>query len=226
MIQGEAALGAGRASDRARLLARAPEAPAEAVTPCFTLGTLIATEGGTRPVEALRPGDRVLTRDDGAQPIRWLGVRALEPAELAQSRDLVPVTIRAGALGNDLPGRDLTVSPNHRVLIAGGRSALYYHEREVLVAAKHLVDGRGVRWATPLGATYLHFMFDRHQAVLSNGAWTESFQPDDRSLKGIGKAQRAEILALFPDLAKVAGRDAYVAARPVLSGAEIRRLFH
>ncbi len=43
-------------------------------------------------------------------------------------------------------------------------------------------------------------MFDRHEVVLSNGAWTESLQPGDGTFEGTGKAQRIEIRALFPEL--------------------------
>lgn len=63
-----------------------------------------------------------------------------------------------------------------------------------------------------MGTSYLHFMFDRHEVVLSNGAWTESFQPGDYTLKGMGNAQRNEIFELFPDLKTDTGREAYGAA--------------
>ena len=52
-------------------------------------------------------------------------------------------------------------------------------------------------------------MFDRHEVVLSNGAWTESFQPGDYSLKGIGNAQRSEIFELFPELQTAEGLEGY-----------------
>ena len=64
-----------------------------------------------------------------------------------------------------------------------------------------------------MATTYIHFMFDNHEVVLSNGAWTESFQPGDYSLKGIGNSQRTEIFELFPELQERQGRDAYTAAR-------------
>ena len=59
-------------------------------------------------------------------------------------------------------------------------------------------------------------MCDRHEVVLSNGAWTESFQPGDLTLKGMGNAQRAEIYDLFPDLKTEAGIEDYSAARRTL----------
>jgi len=49
----------------------------ENVIPCFTPGTVIATPQGERLVEDLRPGDRVITRDNGIQEIAWIGSKTL-----------------------------------------------------------------------------------------------------------------------------------------------------
>jgi hypothetical protein len=110
----------------------------------------------------------------------------------------------------------MLVSPNHRLLVANDRTALYFDEHEVLVAAKHLVAAKGVIEVDSVGTTYIHFMFDRHEVVLSNGAWTESFQPGDYTLKGMGNAQRNEIFELFPDLKTEVGLEGYQAARRTL----------
>jgi hypothetical protein len=72
----------------------------------------------------------------------------------------------------------------------------------------HSVDAAGV--------SYVHFMFDRHEVVLSNGAWTESFHPGDYTLKGMGNAQRSEIFDLFPELKTPEGLDSYQVARRTL----------
>ncbi|HMO08468.1 MAG TPA: Hint domain-containing protein [Paracoccaceae bacterium] len=188
----------------------------ENVIPCFTPGTMIATPRGEVPVEELKAGDRVLTRDNGIQEIRWFGARHLDWAALCANPHLKPVLIRKGSLGHGLPERDMMVSPNHRMLVANDRTALYFEEHEVLVAAKHLVGARGVQSIDAAGTTYLHMMFDRHEVVLANGAWTESFQPGDWTLKGMGNAQRQEIFELFPDLSTAEGVADYQAARKTL----------
>ena len=185
----------------------------ERVIPCFTPGTRIATPRGEVLVEALEVGDKVITRDNGIQEIRWLGARTLTRDEMNAARHMQPVLIRQGALGGGLPERDMMVSPNHRVLVANDRTALYFDESEVLVAAKHLVGKPGIEWAETPTVTYIHFMFDQHEVVLSDGAWTESFQPGDHSLAGIGDEQREEIFELFPELATAEGINAYTAAR-------------
>jgi hypothetical protein len=188
----------------------------ENVIPCFTPGTLIATPRGEVSVENLRAGDRVITRDNGLQEIRWVGSRTLGWRDLNAAPHLKPVLVRQGSLGHGLPERDMLVSPNHRLLVANDRTALYFDEHEVLVAAKHLITGQGVHAVESMGTTYIHFMFDRHEVVLSNGAWTESFQPGDMTLKGMGNAQRGEIFDLFPELKTDAGVENYGAARRTL----------
>ena len=194
------------------------------VLPCFTPGTLIATPKGERLVEDLEVGDRVITRDNGIQEIRWIGRKELTGFQLARKPHLKPVLIQQGALGKNLPEHDLLVSPNHRVLVANDKTALYFEEREVLAAAKHLTGLDGVDEVDTLGVTYIHMMFDNHEVVLSNGAWTESFQPGDLSLRGIGDEQRQEIFELFPELEHAEGLKAYGAARRSLKKHEAQLL--
>ncbi|WP_084140487.1 DUF7467 domain-containing protein [Palleronia salina] len=196
----------------------------EKIIPCFTPGTLIATPKGERRVEDLREGDRVITRDNGIQEIRWIGEKRLDRGELMRQPELKPVLIQAGSLGNGLPERDMLVSPNHRMLVANDKTALYFEEREVLVAAKHLIDTDGVDQVEALGVSYIHFMFQQHEVVLSDGTWSESFQPGDYTLKGIGDAQRAEILTLFPELENHEGIEGYQSARRTLKRHEAKLL--
>ncbi|WP_439142239.1 Ig-like domain-containing protein [Pseudooctadecabacter sp.] len=196
----------------------------ENVIPCFTPGTTIATPKGERLVEDLREGDRIITRDNGIQEIRWTGRKEMSGKSLVANPHLKPILIKAGALGNGLPERDMLVSPNHRCLVASEKTQLYFEEREVLAAAKHLVGAEGIHEVDVMGTAYIHFMFDRHEVVLSNGAWTESFQPGDYSLKGIGNSQRNEIFELFPELATKTGLGNYQSARRALKKHEARLL--
>ncbi|MCA1334431.1 Hint domain-containing protein [Pseudooceanicola marinus] len=180
---------------------------------CFAAGSLIATMRGEVPVEQLREGDRVITRDNGMQELRWIGRRDLSPKELATMPHLQPVLVRAGALGHGLPHTDLVVSPQHRMLIRSDRASLLYEESEVLVAAKDLVGMPGVERLTNRKVTYLHLLFDQHEVILANGAWSESFQPGDYSMKTLDRAQRAEIHYLFPELAAPRALTGFSAAR-------------
>jgi hypothetical protein len=119
--------------------------------PCFVAGTLIATPEGDRRAEDLLPGDLVMTKDEGAQPLRWVGSRVVQAAD-----DFAPIHIRANTLGQH---RDLLVSPLHRVLIKDILAELLFGEAEVLVAARDLVNDRSIRRRAGGEVTYVHLLF-------------------------------------------------------------------
>ncbi len=185
----------------------------EKIVPCFTPGTRIATARGEVAVEALSVGDKIITRDNGLQEIRWIGRYAYSSGDLDAAAHLRPIRICKGALGNDLPERDMMVSPNHRILVSNDKTALYFEESEVLVAAKHLTGLTGVHPVSDVQTTYIHLMLDAHEVVLSDGTWTESFQPGLGSLAGVGNAQRTELFEIFPELETLKGIAGYRAAR-------------
>ena len=194
------------------------------ICPCFTPGTMIATPRGEVRVETLREGDQIVTRDNGLQEIRWLGQQTLSRDVLARDHTIKPILIMAGSLGDNLPERNMVVSPQHRVLITGDPAQRHFDEAEVFVAATHLTNATGIKPLETLRVTYLHFMFDQHQVVMSDGAWTESFQPADNTLGALGQAAHDEIMALFPALATPDGVASYVAARRTLTVDEAQLL--
>lgn len=185
--------------------------------PCFVAGTRILTPTGEVPVESLRPGDLVFTQDDGPQPLRWIGRRAV-PA----LGDHAPVHIAAGTFG---PHRALQLSPQHRVLICDSLAELLFGEAEVLVAAKDLVNDHSVHIQEGGMVEYVHLMFDRHQVVFAEGLATESFLPGPQTTKSFDAPVVAEICAIFPDLDPVTGDGYSPAARRALRRHEAQVLF-
>lgn len=177
--------------------------------PCFVKGTRITVEGGLVAVENLKVGDRVLTRDNGYQEIRWIGHRTVRG-----NGDLAPIRFARGAIGND---RELYVSPQHRMLVEGWDVELHFGTDQVLVAAKHLVNGTTIRVAPRREVTYYHILFDDHQIVKAEGAYSESFHPGEQVLRS-NREIREELLALFPDMYETA--TARETARPVARGFE------
>jgi hypothetical protein len=143
---------------------------------------------------------------------------------MAAAPFLRPVRIAKGALGNGLPEADMLVSPNHRMLLTWKQAELLFDEREVLVSAKHMTAIPGITRVAVDAVSYIHMLFDHHEVILANGAWTESFQPGAQSLRGLGAAQRDEILALFPELQGSSGVDSYNSARRSLRGHEARAM--
>ncbi|MFZ7093411.1 Hint domain-containing protein [Primorskyibacter sp. 2E233] len=168
---------------------------------CFTAGTRVLTKTGPRVVEALRPGDRVWTRDNGFQPLRELAVRRLSPADLRLAPHLCPIRIKAGTLGDGVPARNLTVSPQHRVLISGPIVQRMLGETEALVPARKLCVLKGVRQIPPDAAVrYVHLVFARHEIVSAEGCLSESFYPGDATLAALPARQAEAYLDLFHTL--------------------------
>lgn len=191
---------------------------------CFAAGTKIRTARGEVAIESLRVGDLILSRDRGLVPLRWIGARRLGAQYLRHSPQVWPVRVAAGALGNGHPARDLTVSPEHRVVLGGPVVQLCFGAHEVLAAARDLVGQPGITCEKPESVTYFHLLFDAHEIIESDGAWTESFQPSGRFTDGLDKAARAEILTLFPELARKQHQTCFTSARPVLASNEARTL--
>lgn len=194
----------------------------DVTVPCFTAGTLVTTAEGDVLIEDLSIGDRVQTRDNGFKPVRWIGKRTVTVSE-QNDHKFTPVQIKAGALGAGQPVRDTYVSPWHRLLMCGQKAELMFGEREVLVPAITLVGYQGFDQVVR-EITYVHVMFDVHQIIFADGAWSESFLPGPRTLPGIEEQQRSELLALFPELATIAGQQQYPSARMVLQGHEVTAL--
>ncbi|MDN5786362.1 MAG: Hint domain-containing protein [Pseudorhodobacter sp.] len=162
--------------------------------PCFTSGAGILTPSGEVAIDGLKPGDLVVTRDNGPQPIVWIGRRELDSEMLSAQPDLRPVLIRAGTLGAT---RDLLVSPQHGMLLDQGAG------RQSLIRAKHVIDLPGSKARIANGrrrVTYVHLMFEQHQIVFGDGAASESFYPGIVGLNAVDGASRIELLTLFPQL--------------------------
>lgn len=190
---------------------------------CFTRGTMLETPEGLRAIESLKAGDLVLTRDNGAQPIRWISSRVLSGAALRRNPNMRPILIKAGALGKDRPAADLTVSPQHRILVRSKVAQKMFGTTEVLVAAKQLLqlDGVEIREGAE-GVEYFHMLFDQHEVVFANGAEAESLHTGPQAIKSVGAAALEEIHEIFPELRD---RDHEPeGARPLVSGRMGRKL--
>src|SRR5436190_8171069 len=178
-----------------------------AANPCYCRGTSIATENGEVPVERLRIGDRVITRSAPARPIRWIGRRSYAGRFALGQREILPICVKRSALDNDVPRRDLWISPNHAMYLDG-----------VLIEAKDLVNGVSVYQAEAVDEIeYFHIEFDSHDAIIAEGAWSESFINDDN--RGLFHNAH-EYEALYPDDIEMSAQ--YCAAR-LDSGIEVER---
>ncbi|WP_422048810.1 Hint domain-containing protein [Shimia sp.] len=179
-----------------------PKAEASSGVICFTPGTRIATPEGPRLIEELREGDRVQTRDNGAQEVQWIGSRRMTGARLFAMPKLRPIRIRPGALGIERPDQELIVSPEHRMLVRGAAARALFNVPEVLVTARDLVNGRTVAVDSALKeVTYVHLLLPSHEVIWANGVETESFHPASAEMDSLAPQDRARLAAHLPDVA-------------------------
>lgn len=194
------------------------QAPARSV-PCFLSGTRIVTQAGLVVIEDLTPGDRVLTRDNGYQTLRWIGMSSRHALGAN-----APVEISAGTFGNH---EDVCFSRNHRVLVHSSEAATLFGEGEVLIKAGDLINNTSVRLlSSGQPVTYVHLLFERHEIVRANGLDCESYHPSHETLDSFDPATRKEILSHMPNSDRFMGYGYGPAARVSLRAQEAKALLH
>jgi len=159
---------------------------------CFLSGTMIACPDGERTVETLGIGDLVLTFDGCAVPVKWIGRQTLSPVfGVPEGRE--PVCIAAGALGDNLPVRDLRLTSDHALLIDN-----------VLVQAGALVNGTTVRRIPPseLGERFVayHIEMENHEVVLAEGTPAETLSTTSRAVSSTTTRSTRRCTATRPPL--------------------------
>ena len=166
---------------------------------CFAAETRVATPNGEVPIGQLQPGDHVLTADHGAQRVTWIRRQVLSAQEVAAVPEYAPVRIRAGALGQGLPERDLYVSQQHRLLIRSTIAQRMFDAREVLCAAKHLLAVPGIDVSEAGEAVeYVHILCAGHQIIFAEGAPTETLYLGSEALKTVGQDEGLREVSASP----------------------------
>ena len=134
---------------------------------CFARGTFIATPRGEARVEELTVGDMVLTKDGAVEPIIWIGVGRVLVTPGRRSA-ATPVIVRKGALGDNVPNRDLRVTKGHSLYID-----------EALIPVEFLVNHRSILWDDRAREIEIfHIELPRHGVLIANGAPAESYHDD------------------------------------------------
>jgi hypothetical protein len=157
---------------------------------CYLRGTHIRTTAGEMPVERLTVGDRVATQLNNEivfRPVKWIGRRRIDPTAHPRPETAMPVRIRRGAFADNVPHRDLLVSPDHAILCDGK-----------LICARQLINGTTIRQEQGLTAVeYFHVELDRHAILFAEGLPAESYL-DTRNRGFFSNSDQP--LVLHPDL--------------------------
>ncbi|MEM6308931.1 MAG: Hint domain-containing protein [Pseudomonadota bacterium] len=161
---------------------------AQVASVSFARGTKITLGSGKQvAIEDLRVGDRVLTRDAGVQDVRWIG----QTTQRAVG-DLAPIRVAAGTLNNL---NDLILAPEHRLFIYQRTDRIGAGRAEILVKARHLVNGDTVTVQKGGFIEYFQLLFDQHQIIYAEGIAAESFLVDTRTQAALPAEISRDLLA-------------------------------
>ena len=157
---------------------------------CYASGTRILTAAGEKMVETLSQGDFVLTvsgEEMTARPVTWIGRRRIDIAAHPRPETVAPVRIQCGAFADNMPHRDLLLSPDHAIFVDGK-----------LICARQLINGSTIRqekgWTS---VEYFHVELDEHAILVAEGLPAESYL--NTGNRGFF-ANSGEPLVLHPDL--------------------------
>lgn len=161
--------------------------------PCLGTGTMIATDEGPQPIDWLRPGDRILTRDNGYQPLLWLGQHVVPRRSPAATR---PLVVPADCFGPAQPERPMIASRGLGVLLAGHELELWFAEAEMLASLHDIAPDAALREGRqPLYS----LLFAAPEIVLAEGLWIGTVQAEAHYIAQLPDRVRG---ALAPRLAE------------------------
>ena len=135
---------------------------------CYMSGARIRAARGEAPVETLTAGEAVVVLRDGIEtlePVKWVGVSNIDLCKHAYVEEAAPIRIRQSAIADNVPERDLFLSPEHCLVIDG-----------LCVPAKLLVNGGSIVSERDRShVTYYHIELEQHGVLLAENTPAESY---------------------------------------------------
>ena len=155
--------------------------------PCLTPGLRVTTRDGIRAIEDLAPGDLILTRANGFQPLIWIGQREVSGDLLTPA--LRPIRVTRGAFAPSVPERPLVVAPRIRVTTHPADATA------PMVPVGWLVGDTGIEAVETDSVIYVVLAFEAREVIQVESAWVEAHALSDRHGSGT-----ALLLSVFPEL--------------------------
>lgn len=166
----------------------------------LSTGTNVRTPCGPRRVENLRPGDLVVTRKDGLQPLRMIWKRTIAASEVAADPSLAPIVISPRAIGPMMPQTELRVASSHGILVPGYRIEGAKDTDVCMIRARDFAmqsDEARID-KTNREAIFYNLVFDDHQVFAANGLPVESFLPTPMSVTTLNDHDLEELDRILP----------------------------
>ena len=138
------------------------------VATCLVVGSQIRTAHSEIAIEDLRVGDEIVTLRDGVEnvePVTWIGQRRLDLTTQAYPELAAPVRIRAHAIAEEQPCRDLLLSQDHCLFLDGK-----------CVPSRLLVNGGSISIERGTQEViYYHIELVKHGILFAEGLANESY---------------------------------------------------
>jgi len=167
--------------------------------PCFAEGTLIETSKGVIPIEDITVGNKLMSISGERHRVMWVCRTPADVSSFLTSG--YPVRIAKGALGYGKPNQDLTVSPQHRILVGESGQLQGTFDQAALVPAKSLIGMPGITEATDCtGLTWYHLACETHQIVHAHGCAAETLLLGLMVLNATRRRTKYHIKSLFPEV--------------------------
>ena len=159
----------------------------------------VRTPCGARRIENVRPGDLIVTRDNGLQSVRMVWTRSVTAADIAADPSLAPVRLKPRAIGPMMPQRDLLVAGAHRILVPGFRLADVPDRKSWLIAARDIAEASDSAYIDKSvgDMTFYNLVFSDHQAFSAHGLPVESYLPSTAALAELDARVGEDIAELF-----------------------------
>jgi hypothetical protein len=165
-------------------------------------GANVRTPCGPRRIELVRPGDLIVTRDNGLQPVRMVWMREITTTDMIVNSDLAPIRLKPRAIGPMMPQRDICVAPDHRILVPGYRLHGEEKTKCCFIEARDLADASDAAYVDRSRdvVKYITLIFDTHQVFSCNGLPVESFLPTEGTVAALDVGLREDLIRRFPQL--------------------------
>lgn len=159
----------------------------------------VRTPCGARRIENVRPGDLIVTRDNGLKPVRMVWTRSVTAAEIAADPALAPIRLKPRAIGPMMPQRDLLVAAGHRILVPGYRLADIPDTRSCLLAARDIAEVSDKAYVDKGHGdlVFYNLVFDDHQVFTANGLPVESYLPSPATVEELDEPVSRSLTEIF-----------------------------
>jgi len=164
--------------------------------------TILRGSRGPIAIEALIPGDRLMTHSGGSVQIDWIGARSYPDGA---ERPMF-YRVAANAFGANGPETDVILGAQAHILIDSPRCRPLVGANIAFAPLAAFEDGHSVRAIVPPGeVTVYGIACTAQEAVLAEGLPIETYHPARTTARSLNRTVLEDMARLFPQLSDTGG---------------------